>query len=127
MADLRPDEPAAEQTLTAAEERDALQRLDTRISQMREGLQPKVRSGAAKYNSLTLAWRMVLELVIGCALGAGLGRGLDVILGTEHWMLVIFGALGLAAGVKTMLASAKEVNDQMARLRKPAGGRAVGE
>lgn len=127
MADPRPEMSENNQTTKVAEERAALERLDMRINAARDDLKPKTRSGASKYHSLSLAWRMVLELVIGFAIGAGLGHGLDLMLGTGPWLLILFGALGLAAGVKTMFASAKEVSRQMKQQESAAGGRAVGE
>ena len=52
---------------------------------------------------------MVIELVAGLGIGFGIGYGLDVLLGTLPIFLVLFVFLGLAAGVKTMLRSAQEV------------------
>ncbi|PID37420.1 MAG: F0F1 ATP synthase subunit I [Rhodobacterales bacterium] len=66
------------------------------------------------YAQANLAWRMVIELVAGLGIGFGIGYGLDYALGTIPLFLVIFIFLGLAAGVKTMLASAKEVELQQA-------------
>ncbi|MFZ3581434.1 AtpZ/AtpI family protein [Loktanella sp. DJP18] len=56
-----------------------------------------------------LAWRMVIELVAGLGIGFGIGYSLDRFLGTLPIFLVLFVFLGLAAGVKTMLQSAKEL------------------
>jgi ATP synthase protein I len=66
------------------------------------------------YAQANLAWRMVIELVAGLGIGFGMGYGLDRLLGTIPLFLVIFTLLGLAAGVKTMLASAKEIEMQQA-------------
>lgn len=59
-----------------------------------------------------LAWRMVIELVAGLGIGFGIGYSLDRVLGTLPIFLVLFVFLGLAAGVKTMLRSAQEVQRQ---------------
>lgn len=61
------------------------------------------------YSQGQLAWRMVIELVAGLAIGFGIGYGLDTLFGTLPIFLVLFIFLGLAAGVKTMLRSAQEV------------------
>lgn len=61
-----------------------------------------------------MAWRMVIEMVSGLGIGFGIGYGLDVLLGTMPWMMVLFTLLGLAAGVKVMLRSAKEMNEERA-------------
>jgi ATP synthase protein I len=55
---------------------------------------------------------MVIELVAGLGIGFGIGYGLDYLLGTLPIFMVLFTMLGLAAGVKTMLRSAQEVQDR---------------
>ena len=61
------------------------------------------------YSQANLAWRMVIELVAGLGIGFGIGYGLDILFGTIPLFLVLFIMLGFAAGVRTMLRSAKEV------------------
>jgi len=61
------------------------------------------------YSQAQLAWRMVIELVAGLGIGFGIGYGLDTLFGTMPIFLVLFVFLGLAAGVKTMMRSANEV------------------
>ena len=56
---------------------------------------------------------MVIELVAGLALGFGIGYGLDVLFGTLPILMVLFTLLGFAAGVKTMMRSAKEAQSKM--------------
>jgi ATP synthase protein I len=48
-------------------------------------------------------------MVSGLGIGFGIGYGLDSLFGTIPIFLVLFTMLGLAAGVKTMLNSAKEI------------------
>jgi F-type H+-transporting ATPase subunit a len=55
---------------------------------------------------------MVIELVAGIAIGFGIGYGLDALFDTLPVFLVIFVLLGFAAGVKTMLRTAQEVQGQ---------------
>ena len=57
---------------------------------------------------------MVLELVVGMALGIGIGYGLDRLFGTLPIFLVLFSLLGLAAGIRVMMRTAKEVQRQQA-------------
>jgi ATP synthase protein I len=66
------------------------------------------------YSQAHLAWRMVIELVAGLVIGFGIGYGLDSLFGTMPVFLVLFILLGFAAGVKTMMRSAKEA--QVAKL-----------
>ena len=53
---------------------------------------------------------MVIELVGGLAIGFGLGYGLDVFFDTLPIFMIIFTLLGFVAGVRTMLATAREVD-----------------
>ena len=56
-------------------------------------------------------WRMVIELVTGMLLGVSLGIALDYVLGSEPILLIVFSILGFMAGVKTMMATAKKMNE----------------
>jgi len=55
---------------------------------------------------------MVIELVAGLMIGFGIGYGLDTLFGTKPIFLVLFILAGFAAGVKTMLRSAKEMQEK---------------
>ena len=56
-------------------------------------------------------WRMVIELVTGMLLGVSLGMALDYIVGSEPVFLIVFSLVGFMAGVKTMMATAKKMNE----------------
>ena len=56
-------------------------------------------------------WRMVIELVTGMLLGVSLGMALDYVVGSEPLFLIVFSLLGFMAGVKTMMATAKKMNE----------------
>jgi ATP synthase protein I len=77
---------------------------------------PRKRHQDNQYSQAQLAWRMVVELVAGLAIGFGIGYGLDTFFGTMPIFLVLFIFAGLAAGVKTMLRSAKEVQERKAAM-----------
>ena len=64
------------------------------------------------YSMAQHAWRMVIELVAGLGIGFGIGYGLDLFFGTLPIFMVLFVLLGLAAGVKTMLRSAQEMQEK---------------
>ncbi len=81
---------------------------EQRLAAAKEAQAPKPR-GDEHYSQAQLAWRMVIELVAGLAIGFGIGFGLDSLLGTMPFLLVVFTLLGFAAGIKTMLRSAREV------------------
>jgi ATP synthase protein I len=94
-----PEEPFAER----------LKRLEDRIAAARAG-RAEPRSGhRGEFTQGSLAWRMVIELVVGMVLGLGIGWGLDALFGTRPVFLVVFALLGFAAGVRTMLRTAEEV------------------
>ncbi|NNU79556.1 AtpZ/AtpI family protein [Halovulum dunhuangense] len=88
--------------------RDQLRKLEERIAAAKLAREPKP-SRQNKYEASSLAWRMVLELVVGMALGCLIGYGLDVLFGTLPLFLMIFAVLGFAAGIRTMMRSAEEV------------------
>ena len=110
MAGLRPGSSKGDGE--AAGDEAALVRLSRRIDTARAKIDPPRAKSPGKYHALTLAWRMVLELVIGCAFGAAIGYGIDEVAGTGPLFLAVFGLLGFAAGVKTMMASARQVQRQ---------------
>ena len=76
--------------------------------------EPKIED---HHSGLQHAWRMVIELVSGLAIGFGLGYGLDIVFGTLPIFMIVFTLLGFVAGIRTMLSTAKEVQrDQEQRL-----------
>jgi len=89
-------------------DRERLKALEERIDAAQMARRPKP-SRQSKYEASSLAWRMVLELVIGMLLGCSVGYGLDVLFGTLPLFLIIFALLGFAAGIRTMMRSANEV------------------
>jgi ATP synthase protein I len=64
------------------------------------------------YSQAHLAWRMVIELVAGLLIGFGIGYGLDTLFGTLPVFLMLFTVLGFAAGVQTMVRSAREIQQK---------------
>ena len=90
---------------------DRLRDLERRIQSAKQGAdngEPKLTD---HHSAAHLAWRMVIELVVGLAIGFGIGYGLDSLFGTMPLFLVVFIFLGFAAGVKTMMRSAKEIQE----------------
>ena len=92
-------------------DRARLAALDKRIAAAKGAQEPVSNPQGDHYSQAQLAWRMVIELVAGLAIGFGIGYGLDWAFGTMPVFLVLFIFAGLAAGVKTMLRSAKEVQE----------------
>jgi ATP synthase protein I len=94
-------------------DRERLKDLDDRISALKGQVETAKPHMEEHYSQAQLAWRMVIELVAGLGIGFGIGYGLDSLFGTMPIFLVIFIFLGLAAGVKTMMRSAQEVQTKM--------------
>ena len=90
------------------DQKDRLAALEAKLAEKRAPQDLK-HHGEEHYSQAQLAWRMVIELVAGIVIGFGIGYGLDILLGTTPIFLVLFIFFGLAAGVLTMVRSAKEV------------------
>ncbi|WP_171178003.1 AtpZ/AtpI family protein [Ruegeria sp. HKCCD8929] len=97
--------------MTEDDQKQRLSQLEERIEAAKKAKQPKPRADA-DISGGELAWRMVIEMVSGLAIGFGIGYGLDRLFGTIPIFLVLFTLLGLVAGVKVMLRSAKEVQEK---------------
>jgi ATP synthase protein I len=82
--------------------------LEARINALKAKDAPKNHT-EEHYSQAQHAWRMVIELVAGIAIGFGMGYGLDSLFGTIPIFLVLFTLAGFAAGVKTMMRSAAEL------------------
>lgn len=87
-----------------------LERLEERIAAAKKAQAPKPRMDE-HYSGAQLAWRMVIELVAGLLIGFGIGFGLDAVFGTRPIFLVLFILLGFVAGVKTMMRTATEAQE----------------
>ncbi|MEO3414377.1 AtpZ/AtpI family protein [Roseovarius sp. CAU 1744] len=101
------------------DESERLAQLEARINALKAKDAPKPHQ-ETHYSQAHLAWRMVIELVAGLLIGFGMGYGLDSLFGTLPIFLVIFTLLGLAAGIKTMMRSAAEI--QQKKETAPAPG-----
>ncbi|GIT91020.1 ATP synthase protein I [Jannaschia pagri] len=105
-------------------DRDPIRALEARIAAAK-GPEPEDKSPDDRYSQASLAWRMVIEMVAGVGIGFLIGYGADAVLGTAPWLMLVFTLLGFAAGVKTMIASAKEAQgkvDAAAALNEPGAG-----
>ena len=60
------------------------------------------------------AWRMSTELVVSVVVGLGLGYGLDVILGSKPWGMLIGLCFGFAAGIMAVLRTSAKMDAQNA-------------
>jgi len=65
----------------------------------------------APNSALGLAFRVSVELVSAVAVGFAIGWGLDWLLGTGPWLMVVFIILGFAAGVLNVYRMAVGMNN----------------
>lgn len=68
-------------------------------------------NGSKRFQVQNDGWRMVIELVTGMILGVSLGIAIDYLIGSEPIFLIVFSLLGFLAGVKTMIGTAKKINE----------------
>jgi ATP synthase protein I len=97
---------------------DRLRALHERLQKVK-GKEPPAQTNTAKgFSQGEVAWRMVIELATGIMLGTAIGYGIDALFGTLPIFLVIFSLFGFAAGVKTMLGTARELGRKAEKAAK---------
>ena len=97
-----------------------LAELEARINAAKSAKEPP-RRHQDHHTAAGAAWRMVLELVVGMGIGFGIGYGLDRLFGTIPIFLILFTLLGFAAGIRTMMRTAAEIQAKNTRADQPAG------
>ncbi|MEX5579293.1 AtpZ/AtpI family protein [Pseudophaeobacter sp. A-200-2] len=97
--------------VTDDDQKQRMAQLEAKLAEARKAQEPKPRVDE-HYSLANQAWRMVIELVAGLGIGFGIGYGLDHLFGTLPTFMVLFIMLGLAAGVKTMLRTAQEIQNE---------------
>jgi ATP synthase protein I len=93
---------------------DRLRALEARLEKVKEKPKAAPTTTAKGFSQGEVAWRMVIELATGIMLGSGIGYGMDVLFGTLPIFLVIFSLFGFAAGIRTMLGTARELAQKTA-------------
>ena len=100
---------------------DRLKALDERLQKVKGKEPPKQTETAKGFSQGEVAWRMVIELATGIMLGTAIGYGIDALFGTLPVFLVIFSLFGFAAGVKTMLGTARELGRKAEKAAQDEG------
>jgi ATP synthase protein I len=103
--------PTGENGVSDPDHKQQMQQLEDKIAAVKQAQEPGPRV-EEHYSQAQHAWRMVIELVAGLGIGFGMGYGLDSLFGTLPIFMMIFTILGLVAGVKTMIRSAAEIQEQ---------------
>jgi ATP synthase protein I len=86
-----------------------LRTLEERLARAVPKAKPEKGATGKAFSQGEVAWRMVIELVTGMLIGLAIGYGLDRLFGTIPVFLIIFALLGFAAGIRTMLGTAKQL------------------
>jgi len=68
----------------------------------------------ARGEAFARAFRFVAELIVGVGAGGLIGWALDRWLGTAPWLLVLFVALGFAAGLMNVIRAAQKAQADVA-------------
>ena len=93
-------------------------RLDTA-----QGRKPAAPSDLkAQGAGLSLAFRFMIELLVGVCVGAAIGWFLDKQFGTTPWLLIVFLFVGFIAGMVNMIRAAQK---EQAKHPVPANAKAV--
>ncbi|PZQ96651.1 MAG: F0F1 ATP synthase subunit I [Cereibacter sphaeroides] len=100
-----------------------LRALEARLHKVTKAARTERQATGNGFSQGEVAWRMIIELVTGMLIGLALGYGLDVLFGTLPICLMIFTLLGFAAGVKTMLRTAKQLNRDASEKSGPDEGK----
>ena len=82
-------------------------RLDAARGATSDAESPRAGTGAA----LGRAFRVASELLAALFVGALLGLGLDRLLGTQPWLLLLGLALGFAAGIRNLSRALLTLNE----------------
>ncbi|MEO0682661.1 MAG: AtpZ/AtpI family protein [Pseudomonadota bacterium] len=86
----------------------SLDALEAKIAAIRARRAPPPPGMASRgFKGVELAWRMVIDLAAGIAVGLTIGWGIDALAGTQPLFMIVFVLLGFASGVRIMLQSAK--------------------
>jgi ATP synthase protein I len=95
---------------------------DRRLAEIEERLRrarekrDEVRQVEAPNSKLGIAFRLVTELMAAVIVGGAIGWGLDRILGTGPFLLIVMFMVGVAAGIFTVVRTAQQMNrDQAAK------------
>ncbi len=89
-----------------------MRELEARLARLKGVPQAERTKTGEAFSGGEIGWRMVTELLAGMLIGLSVGYGLDWLFGTMPVFLVIFCLFGFAAGVKTMIGTAKAMQEK---------------
>lgn len=95
--------------MTADEPPPSLEDLDRRLREAR-GTQERPGAAPSRTRSIGQALRLATEMASALFVGVVIGWGLDELLGTRPWMMLLFLVLGMAAGTLNAYRTAKRLS-----------------
>lgn len=107
--------PTEENRVSEPDQKQQMKQLEAKIAAVKQANAPAPKK-EEHYSQAHQAWRMVIELVVGLGIGFGIGYGLDGLFGTLPIFMLIFTLLGLVAGIRTMMRTAHELQDEQVAL-----------
>ena len=75
----------------------------------------EVRPQEGSQSQLGIAFRLVAELLAAVIVGGGIGWALDSLFGTSPFLLIVMFLLGVAAGMRNLMRTAREMNQRQDR------------
>ncbi len=97
-----------------------LKKFNKRLRRARQAIEAPERevAGTSKGTAYNLGLRIAADLVVAVLAGLVIGWGLDELLGTKPWFLLVFIPLGMAAGILNVmrLARSDEVRRHMEQM-----------
>lgn len=94
------------------------QKLDALKSQRAKAERPAIQGSQS--SDFGAAFKFAAELVVGVAVGGGLGWALDKQFGTAPWLMIVLVILGFAAGLLNVVRAAQEAQAKNEPLQKAA-------
>ena len=120
----KPDEdPGRRSGEIGPDERDAIRRRASELSERIEGAKEKWTPPPPPLNrggAYGQAFKMATELVAGVIVGGGIGWFLDGVFGTRPWLLIVFFFLGFAGGMLNLVRSAQRLQREMEPAQRAA-------
>ncbi|MEH7828188.1 AtpZ/AtpI family protein [Gemmobacter denitrificans] len=93
---------------------DRLRALEAKLAG-KKGAKVEPAGTGKDFSQAEVAWRMVLELTSGIMIGGSIGYGLDYLAGTKPILLIVFILFGFAAGIRTVIGTARDMQERQMR------------
>ncbi len=108
--------------MTADEPPPSLEDLDRRLREARS-TQERGEAASSRTRSIGQALRLATEMASALFVGVVMGWGLDKLLGTRPWLMLLFLVLGMAAGTLNAYRTAKRLSAAADKEDETSGGR----